>query len=240
MAGSAAFAIVTLGLVMFLLDGWVITEMRGLPRPVIAVFDEITDFGKSGWLLFPLGLFLIGIAAASPLLPKATALVAASLTVRVSFLFVAIAVPGVFTLMVKRLIGRARPYVTGGDAYVFNPFVSGSQYASFPSGHSTTAFAAAIAIGAVWPSARVPAWLYALTIALSRVIVTAHFPSDVIASAVVGVVGALIVRDHFAARRLGFGIRQGGRVVAHPGPSWQRIKRAAKSLLQQNEVRKTP
>jgi membrane-associated phospholipid phosphatase len=154
MAGSAAFAIVTLGLVMFLLDGWVIIEMRGLPRPVIAVFDEITDFGKSGWLLFPLGLFLIAIAAVAPLLPKSVALVAASLTVRVSFLFVAIAAPGVCTLMIKHLIGRARPYVSGGDAYVFNPFVSGSQYASFPSGHSTTAFAAAIAIGAIWPGAR--------------------------------------------------------------------------------------
>ena len=41
-------------------------------------------------------------------------------------------------------------------------------------------------------------------IAFSRVVVVAHYPSDVLAGALVGAVGALLVRDWFAARRLGF------------------------------------
>ncbi len=101
---------------------------------------------------------------------------------------------------------------------------------AFPSGHATTAFAAAIAFGALWPRLRPLLWTYAIVIALSRVIVTAHHPSDVVAGAIAGVVGALLVRDWLAARRLGFSVRADGAVAALPGPSWARIKRVARSL----------
>ena len=48
------------------------------------------------------------------------------------------------------------------------------------------------------------------------------------AGAIVGVLGALLVRDWFAARRLGF-VRDGdGRHAALPGPSLARIKRVAR------------
>ena len=62
-------------------------------------------------------------------------------------------------------------------------------------------------------------WIYAVMIALSRVIITAHHPSDVIAGAIVGAVGALLVRNWFAARRLGFAVRTDGTVFTLPGPS---------------------
>jgi membrane-associated phospholipid phosphatase len=63
-------------------------------------------------------------------------------------------------------------------------------------------------------------WLYALIIMLSRVVVLAHHPSDVIAGALVGVVGAELVRRSFAARRLVFSPRD---LAALPGPSLRRI-----------------
>ncbi len=86
----------------------------------------------------------------------------AAISVRVSFIFLAIAVPALFVTIVKRLIGRARPYVGDiMDPYIYAPFVWKSSYASLPSGHATNAFAAAIAIGALWPKARVPMWIYA-------------------------------------------------------------------------------
>jgi membrane-associated phospholipid phosphatase len=59
----------------------------------------------------------------------------------------------------------------------------------------------------------------------------AHYPSDVVAGAVVGALGALLVRDWFAARRLGFAIAADGSVSTLPGPSLARIKRVARSLL---------
>ena len=50
--------------------------------------------------------------------------------------------------------------------------------------------------------------VYAVVIALSRLVLLAHHPSDVVAGALVGVIGAMAVRYWFAARRLGFAIRR--------------------------------
>jgi undecaprenyl-diphosphatase len=95
-----------------------------------------------------------------------------------------------------------------------------------PSGHTTTAFAALVAIGAIFPQARALMWIYAVLIALSRVVVTAHHPSDVIAGAVLGAAGAYLVRNWFAARRLGFTVQADGSVHTMPGPSLRRIMKA--------------
>jgi membrane-associated phospholipid phosphatase len=237
-AAGAAPILTALVLVTVVLDAWAVTEVRHLPEPLIAAFDELTDFGKSGWFFFPLGICLLAIAALAPQLPRASALVLASIAVRAGFLFTAIAVPGLFATVVKHLIGRARPFVTGvADAYAHSPFMWRMEYASFPSGHATTAFSAAVAVGAIWPRARVVMWIYALTIAISRVVVTAHYPSDVLASAVVGVLGALLVRNYFAARGLGFGIAPDGGVLAFAGPSFRRIKRAIRPLFTRQDAR---
>jgi undecaprenyl-diphosphatase len=100
-----------------------------------------------------------------------------------------------------------------------------------PSGHSTAVFAAAVAIGAVWPQARVPVWTYAAIIAASRVVVSAHYPSDVIAGALVGTGSALFIRHWFARRRLGFVVRPDGSVCALPGPSRRRLGRLVAKLI---------
>jgi undecaprenyl-diphosphatase len=162
-----------------------------------------------------------------------TQLVVASLAVRLGFLFLAIGLPGLVITIVKRLIGRARPGVAGEDVFLYKLFLWRPDYASFPSGHATTAFAAAIAFGALWPRLRPLMWSYAIAVALSRIIVTAHHPSDVLGGAIAGAVGALLVRDWLAARRLGFLIRADGSVDTMPGPSWLRIKGVARSLVGQ-------
>ena len=46
--------------------------------------------------------------------------------------------------------------------------------------------------------------VYALLIVASRLVLLAHHPSDVVAGAVIGLAGAMLVRYWFAARRLGF------------------------------------
>ena len=88
-----------------------------------------------------------------------------------------------------------------------------------------------MAIGALWPRARPFLWTYAVVIAVSRVVLTAHFPSDVMVGAVVGVVGVLLVRDWFAARGLAFVLGADGMVRPMPGPSFARIKRVARQLI---------
>jgi undecaprenyl-diphosphatase len=94
-------------------------------------------------------------------------------------------------------------------------------------------FSVLVAFGTLWPRARTILWIYALLIAVSRVVVTAHYPSDVLAGAVVGAVGGLLVRRYFALRRLGFSVGPDAVLHQKPGPSLRRIKSVARALLSQ-------
>jgi membrane-associated phospholipid phosphatase len=216
---------------MFFIDAAAINAVRRVPRWVISAFDEITDFGKSGWFLWPIGILFLVIAAMPKNLSRVSQLVLAAMMVRLGFLFIAIGLPGLFVAIVKRMIGRARPLFTGvTDPFAFGLFVWSPKYASMPSGHAATAFGVLAAFGILWPRARPILLIYALLIAISRVMVTAHYPTDVAAGAVVGIVGVLMVRRYFALRRLGFSIAPDGSVQPMPGPSLKRIKSVARSL----------
>ena len=230
--GTAA-TIAAVAVAMLFLDPLVV-HARSLPLWLILTFDALTDFGRAGWVLIPTGGLLFAVAVvASPSLGRTSYLVLTSLAVRLGFVFLAVGIPSLVVTVVKRLIGRARPLrIEGSDIY-FAPFGWRNDYASLPSGHSTTAFAVAVALGALFPRLRVALWIYAGIIAVSRVILTAHYPSDVIAGAVVGACGALLVRAWFASRRLGFVLAPDGGVRPLPGPSLQRIKKVAGRLASQ-------
>jgi undecaprenyl-diphosphatase len=212
---------------MLALDLPLLHAARRLPAAVINAFNEFTDLGKSGWFLWPTALLLLALALIdSPALPRSARNTLAAFAVRIGFVFTAVAVPGLFVAIVKRLIGRARPFVVGEDVWAYLPFSWRVDYASLPSGHATTAFSALVAIGALYPPARALMWTYAVAIAASRVIITTHHPSDVLAGAIVGALGALLVRQWFAARRLGFRVAADGSVQPMPGPTWRRIVKA--------------
>ena len=200
-------------------------------RTGIAGFDEqITDFGKSGWVLWPLGVLFLTLAALPSATTRISQAVMAAFMVRVGFVFLAVGAPGLFVTIVKRVIGRARPMVDGGPhPFEFEPF-SVAAYASMPSGHATTAFSVLVALGTLWPRARTVLWIYALAIAASRIVVSAHYPSDVLAGAVVGTVGALMVRRWFALRRLSFSLAADGRVHAVSGAIGRRLRAVGRDL----------
>ncbi len=210
---------------MFVLDAAASDWARHLPQCVIDAADEITNFGLSGRFLYPLGFMILILAALiGPWLTRMTQGVLAAIMARLGFLFIAIGLPSLFDTIVKRLIGRARPYMGPRDnPFFYKPLSWSPEYASMPSGHATTAAAAAIAIGAIWPRARAPMWAYALIIMFSRVVINVHHPSDVVAGGLVGVVGALMVRRWFAARGLVF---FADNLRPFPGPSWSRLRTA--------------
>jgi len=217
---------------MIVLDARAFTYAGSLPLWLVNTFNEITDYGKSGWSLTPLAcLIVLAALLATPAAGRTANLVLTTVVVRLEYLFLAIALPGLFVTVVKGLIGRMRPSELG--PFVYSPWSWQHKYASLPSGHSTAAFALAIAVGVLWPRARVFVWTFAAVIGVSRVVIQAHFVSDVLAAAFVGGFGAILVRNWFAARRLAFIPGADGAVCAMPGPSWRRVGAVARRLLGQ-------
>jgi undecaprenyl-diphosphatase len=189
----------------------------------------LTDFGKDAYVLSALAATLFLIAIIAPLMRRTLRPLLLSFATRVQFLFFAVLVSVLVGEMIKWIVGRGRPFV-GGKANAFNfvPFNGTEAYASFPSGHAVTAFALAFAVAALWPRARAAMMVYAVLIAVSRLVLLAHHPSDVVAGALVGVICAMFVRYWFAARHLAFTIRRDGAILPLAGPSLLHLKRVAR------------
>ena len=101
---------------------------------------------------------------------------------------------GIMTGGMKALAGRARPIVS--DEGEFAGPGAGKGYASFPSGHTASAFAVATVLANRHPKQK---WLYyglATAVGLARIRKSAHFPSDVLVGAGIGVyMGNKAIKD---------------------------------------------
>lgn len=117
----------------------------------------------------------------------------------------AVALSGAITTVLKGTLGRARPYVSADtnphDFSIGRGFTKGNAYDSFPSGHTTVAFAAAAAVTSEsrrwWPH---ETWLVApamyggaTLVGLSRMYNNAHWASDVALGAAIGTFSGLKV-----------------------------------------------
>ena len=217
---------------MYVIDAWEIAQMPKRGTPSLWWLRILTDFGKDEYVLSVLAGLLIAVAIVSPALRGIQRALLLGLGTRLQFIFFAVAVSNLVTEVLKYCIGRGRPFVGGeANAFHFSHFAGNPAYYSFPSGHATTAFALALAVSAIWPQARVAMAIYALIIAMSRLVLLAHHPSDVVAGAMVGIVGTVFVRYWFAARRLGFAIQRDGSIVSPVGPSSGRLKRVARGAF---------
>ena len=189
----------------------------------------LTDFGKSTYVLWTLAAVLFVIAIGFPLAKGTARSLLTGFGTRILFVFFAVLLPVLAGEVIKDIVGRGRPFVGGqANAFNFSYFAGTEAYASFPSGHAITAFALAFAVSAVWPRARIAMMVYAIAIGASRLVLLAHHPSDVVAGALIGVVGMMFVRYWFAARHLAFTIRHDGAIVPLAGPSLGHFKRVAR------------
>ena len=125
------------------------------------------------------------------------------------------ALSGLLNDVVKLLAGRPRP--TAGDAGSA-PFTFDYAFQSFPSGHTAIAFALAFSLSLFWPRWRLPLLAFALAVAASRVIISAHYPADVIGGALVAWLTVAWLARFFADRRLVFQRDTEGRPVPRPAP----------------------
>jgi undecaprenyl-diphosphatase len=86
-------------------------------------------------------------------------------------------------LSLKRICGRKRPCAL--EPHSWATLLPPDQF-SFPSGHTITAFAMALSLGAFYP-VMLPGLLFcAFSVALSRILLGMHFLSDVLAGAAIG------------------------------------------------------
>ena len=192
----------------------------------------LTDFGKSTYVLWSLAAILFVIAVVAPRLRGTSRSLLIGFGTRVQFLFFAVLIPVLAGEIIKGMVGRGRPFVGGqANAFNFSYFAGTEAYASFPSGHAVTSFALAFAVAALWPRARTAMIVYAVAIACTRLVLLAHHPSDVVAGALVGVIGAMFVRYWFAARHLAFSIRPDGTIDPLAGPSANHLKRVARDAF---------
>jgi len=101
----------------------------------------------------------------------------------------AVALAGIVDQLLKNLLCRARPNAATAGAFLarFPCFPAPYALASFPSGHTTTAFALATVLSLWYPRGW---WAWgggAVLVGWSRIVLGSHFPSDVLAGAVLGV-----------------------------------------------------
>jgi len=223
------FVLAVIVLAMASLDAPLAHVAATLPPWLVKTGLVVSDSGLSGWILVPCGAALVLMTLVPRSLDHMSRAVFAMVAVRIGFVFVAVGLPGLVGTIVKRWIGRVRPSAAGPFAY--EPFSWRPAYASLPSGHATTAFAALVAIGVLFPRLRPVLWAWAVAVAASRVMVSAHYPSDVLAGAAFGALGAVLVRDWFAVRRLGLHVGSDGAVRAMAGPGLRRMVRVARRLI---------
>ncbi|MDD6022495.1 MAG: phosphatase PAP2 family protein [Acutalibacteraceae bacterium] len=155
-----------------------------------AISKVITLSGESGiiWILFALAFLIAGLVRKNDTYKKI------SVAVVVSLLFMEVA----NNLVIKELIARVRPFnfnwsqFSWGGEFNYPDIVSKPTSWSFPSGHASSSFAAAVAIFWYDKKKGVPALFYAALLAFSRVYVHVHYCTDIIAGTLVGIIYALI------------------------------------------------
>ncbi|MEK6561350.1 MAG: phosphatase PAP2 family protein, partial [Nitrospirota bacterium] len=104
----------------------------------------------------------------------------------------AVAAAGIFSQVIKHIIGRPRPKIMEAFGLTLGPSLI-PGFDSFPSGHATSAFAFASTLTTFYPWMRYPLYAYAVLVSISRIYVGAHFPSDVFAGIILGVwIGRLV------------------------------------------------
>jgi len=118
---------------------------------------------------------------------------------------VSLALTAAITYSLKSIVKRKRPYIE------YPKLITGKSTEttySFPSGHTSMAFATATALTLSFPKwyVVVPAFSYAILVAYSRSYLGVHYPGDILAGAIIGTGSSFLTWKLQRAVHLGFSI----------------------------------
>ena len=182
------FICAAIGGSFFYVDLPVAIACRTLDIQIVSVFQVITRLGDAIWYLVPTALLFLLFHYAWKREQWARWCL---------FVFSAVAVSGLTTDLFKWLAGRWRPKAYVHDQlYGFDFFEFGYEANSFPSGHATIIWAFCMAMTVLFPRYRLVWYILAILVSISRVIVGAHYLSDVLAGAYVGVMTVMLLKGH--------------------------------------------
>ena len=180
---------------------------RTLPRDLVDIFQVVTRAGESGWLFaLPALTFAGALFARAGAATRRARAAWGLLAARALYFFVVQLDSGIASQVLKHFFGRARPALLDTlGPYHFALFSKPAIFASFPSGHTITAFATAASLSFFLPRWTWPLlYLATLPVAASRLIIGAHYTSDVVAGALIGLACAHLTALVFARRKIAF------------------------------------
>ena len=170
------------------------------------LFEFITDAALGKWYIWPSAILALAGFVLWRMKKLPERFYAAWLAV-IQFL-IGVGGAGLVTDALKRAFARVRPYEfykTGESGFFHWSEAFGNQkyhFHSFPSGHATTAAAVAMSIILLFPKlsrgARIAILVCAGILMVARIMVEAHYPSDVIAGCAIGMWGAVLARRYLA------------------------------------------
>ncbi len=196
----AGIAVVVIVGVLF--DARLIAWSRTLPPSVHGFFGWITEWGKSGWLLIPSGVVVIIVMLGDwRRVSRASAAAWFEIATFAAVLFVVVAATGLTIDAIKPIVGRFRPDYVAEGAFAFAPLsFGGYAHYSFPSGPRDDDGGGRRHGGVRAGRGDAADRGRGRLVAVSRVIIGVHFPSDVVGGALIGFgVGYLILRAMTAA-----------------------------------------
>ena len=165
---------------------WIQENLRGA---LDGLWVFITHLGDDGILWIAMGILLLFFKKTRPI----------GFTVLLSLLFDFIMI----NVTLKGVFSRPRPFVV--NEAIVTLISKPSPFRSFPSGHSGGSFAAMFALYKWVPKKiGIPALILAALVALSRLYVGVHYPTDILAGCAIGFmcsVGAHHVEKNFIRRK---------------------------------------
>jgi membrane-associated phospholipid phosphatase len=166
-------------------------------RPIFELIQRL-GFGTPYLVLFAVTFAALRFGGCLPPLRLWTAPMRTAALVP-AFLFAAVAASGLAVDLLKVIFGRARPKLLfAAGTYDFSWLGLGADHWSFPSGHAATAAALMTALWCLWPRHLLFYIALAAAVAASRVVIGAHYPSDVVMGAFVAVLITRILASIFA------------------------------------------